>query len=80
MTTDLPVSRTVILQSSVCLQTSEEVVKTMTGLKVPAKNRARNVTADDDEELVPLSDSVDYRKKGYVTPVRNQVTKNPHFI
>ncbi|XP_053552006.1 cathepsin K-like [Bombina bombina] len=50
--------------------TSEEVVQKMTGLKVPPNHQPNNTFVPDRTARIP--EYIDYRKKGYVTPVQNQ--------
>ncbi|KAM4664647.1 cathepsin K-like [Discoglossus pictus] len=50
--------------------TSEEVVRQMTGLKVPPNHQPNNTY--DPDWTVRIPEYIDYRKRGYVTPVQNQ--------
>ena len=60
------------LAVSLSMQTSEEVVEKMTGLQVPM-NSDRSFTMSLDDKVSKLPKSIDYRRKGLVTPVKNQV-------
>ncbi|KAF0032105.1 hypothetical protein F2P81_016660 [Scophthalmus maximus] len=51
--------------------TSEEMVEKMTGLQLPL-NLERSFTMALDDKVSKIPKSVDYRKKGMVTPVKNQ--------
>lgn len=54
------------------MQTSEEVSEKMTGLQIPV-NRERGFTMDLDDNVTKLPKYIDYRKRGMVTPVKDQV-------
>ncbi|KAM8735442.1 cathepsin K [Acanthopagrus schlegelii] len=51
--------------------TSEEVSEKMTGLQIPV-NRERGFTMDLDDNVTKLPKYIDYRKRGMVTPVKDQ--------
>lgn len=62
------------LSSGLFPQTSEEVLEKMTGLLVPL-NDQRNVSVALSNSIERLPTHLDYRKKGIVTAVKDQVRR-----
>lgn len=62
------------------MQTSEEVTNKMTGLQIPM-NHERSFTMAMYDQVTKIPKSVDYRKKGMVTAVKDQVRQQrlTHF-
>lgn len=59
------------------MQTSEEMSEKLNGLLVPL-NQERDVTMKLNNSVHQMPKYLDYRKKGMVTPVRNQVRDQLH--
>lgn len=73
MKLELSCWKCVHLLSSFSIQTSEEVYEKMTGLIVPMDS-VRNATMALNTSVHHMPRSLDYRKKGWVTSVKNQVS------
>lgn len=66
-----------MLTVSLFTQTSEEMSEKLNGLLVPL-NQERNFTMKLNNSVHQMPKYLDYRKKGMVTPVRNQVRDQLH--